>query len=404
MRDALRDRCKDAMRHLCALTGVGGCVVDAARRKIVEAGPGTHFCARCACPRCQRDNAHLYGVNEAYRWDGQSFYYCPMGLTFAASCVSDERGALAGGVVLGPLVMGRMEDALAELSEARLIGDVLSLPVYQPAQVTHLAYALNACAALATGQPRGRLLSAACAQDKLLEAINAQVENGAEARPYPIEVEKALQRTILAGDRAGAQGLLNQLLAYIYCANEFKLGPIKERLLELIVVLSRATIDAGADMGEIFLYNAAYRREIERFDSLEDLSVWLTGVMQRFIQYSFDFQQVKHADVVFKAMQYMRRNCAQKVSLDDVARHVYLSRAYLSTLFKEETGQSLFAYLTQVRVEKGKRLLEDQTLSLAQVAVQCGFEDQSYFSKIFKRETGMSPKKYRDSRGVQRDS
>ena len=88
--------------------------------------------------------------------------------------------------------------------------------------------------------------------------------------------------------------------------------------------------------------------------------------------------------------------------MDEVARHVYLSRSYLSSLFKEETGMSLFTYINRVRVEKSKLFLLDKDVALVDVASLCGFEDQSYFTKVFKKETGMSPKKYRDSRGLPR--
>ena len=95
----------------------------------------------------------------------------------------------------------------------------------------------------------------------------------------------------------------------------------------------------------------------------------------------------------------LKRTFLKKISLEDVAKHVYLSRSYLSSIFKEETGQSLFAYINQVRVEKSKLYLLDNNVALVDVAALCGFEDQSYFTKVFIKETGLSPKKYRDSRG-----
>ena len=168
-----------------------------------------------------------------------------------------------------------------------------------------------------------------------------------------------------------------------------------------VVLLKGSTglFSAGADVREIFLFNTRYIQDIEHFTSLENLSVWLSGIMHRFISSSFDFTQVKHSDVVYKVMEYVRRNFSRKISLDDIAGEVYLSRSYLSSLFKEETGQSLFAYINHVRIEKSKQMLLDDTASLADVANLCGFEDQSYFTKVFKKAVGISPKKYRDTRG-----
>ena len=98
-------------------------------------------------------------------------------------------------------------------------------------------------------------------------------------------------------------------------------------------------------------------------------------------------------------MDYVKANYSKKITLDDVARHVYLSRSYLSSLFKEETGDSLFAYINRVRIDKSKMFLLDSAVNLVDVASLCGFDDQSYFTKVFKKATGVSPKKYRDTRG-----
>ena len=86
-------------------------------------------------------------------------------------------------------------------------------------------------------------------------------------------------------------------------------------------------------------------------------------------------------------------------SLQDLADRVYLSRSYLSSLFKKETGDSITNYINRVRVEKSKALLVGSTVSLAEVAHLCGFEDQSYFTRVFKAKEGVSPKKFRDKRG-----
>lgn len=393
MSDAPMDGCLEYTRHLSALCGLEGCALDAVARAFVGEAPA--FCRACSLARCQMLHTHLYGLNEAYRWNGQFVYFCPLGLTFVAAAVPDADGALCGGMVLGPFLMGEKQDALAALAEERLAAQAESLPVLPPARVTHLA-AVAAATGCAAALPQGARIGALDRDQESL--LNAMYE-AREAQTYPIEFEKRLQRLVAMHDRQGAQSLLNELLGHIYCANHFDVQRIRPRILELIVLLSRAAIDAGADVSESFLSNEAYLRQLETFTSIEQLSFWLTGVMRRFMQRSFDFAQARHSDAVYKAIQYLREHYAQKVTLEDVARHVYLSRSYLSALFKEETGRSLFTYLGQVRVEKSKLFLLDARVPLAQVAALCGFEDQSYFTRVFKRATGLSPKKYRDARG-----
>ena len=72
-----------------------------------------------------------------------------------------------------------------------------------------------------------------------------------------------------AGDKDGAQSLLNTLLGHIYFSSGGDSNALKARIVELVVVLSRATIDAGADIHQIFWLNAKYLNEIERLDDME---------------------------------------------------------------------------------------------------------------------------------------
>ena len=62
-------------------------------------------------------------------------------------------------------------------------------------------------------------------------------------------------------------------------------------------------------------------------------------------------------------------------------------------------GETLFSYINRIRVEKAKTLILDDSISIADVGGMCGFNDQSYFTKVFKSQTGVSPKKYRERRG-----
>ena len=101
----------------------------------------------------------------------------------------------------------------------------------------------------------------------------------------------------------------------------------------------------------------------------------------------------------------MRRRCwdsntiSHKFTLDDVAEHVGLSRTYLSSVFKKATGVGLFEYVNRYRVEVSKMLLVDTEMNMVEVAGECGFQDQSYFTRVFKKLVGVSPKRYRSFRG-----
>jgi YesN/AraC family two-component response regulator len=90
----------------------------------------------------------------------------------------------------------------------------------------------------------------------------------------------------------------------------------------------------------------------------------------------------------------------EKLTLELVARVARLSPAYLSRVFKDETGYNFTDYLNITRVEACKKLLSDVRVKLSEIPGLTGFEDQSYFSKVFKRHTGSTPLNYRRTRQI----
>ncbi len=96
-----------------------------------------------------------------------------------------------------------------------------------------------------------------------------------------------------------------------------------------------------------------------------------------------------------RVMAYIHEHLADDLSLTEVASVVPLSAPYFATLFKQSTGETLLQYITRCRIERAKELLAKRTLAIADICQQVGFRDQSYFTKIFRRYSNMTPKAYR---------
>ena len=104
---------------------------------------------------------------------------------------------------------------------------------------------------------------------------------------------------------------------------------------------------------------------------------------------------LKHMDVLSKAVTFIKNNYMNKITLSDIAEHVFLSPTYFSKIFREETGQSPGAFITAIRIDASKRLLRDPSVSLITIPERTGFENQSYFTRVFKKEEGLTPGEYR---------
>lgn len=393
--------------HCFADTSSIACAVfDYTYRNFVPEAP-VSFCKNCAKAAngdCIPQHTHLYGCFEAERWSGLYIYYCPLGLTFVSTVIHEDSQA-AYALISGPLCMGTVADIVSD-NGGLMLDEILQLPIRTPGQVNSLARTQKALCMFLSSKDAAWAHDAAQGQFKLMNTlydVTKEMKNQGQGR-YPVEIEQQLQHMIVQGDKDGARELINQLLGHLYFNTSGDFPVIKERAKELVILFSRASIEGGADIQQIFGQNRNIMSEIDRFDSLDQLSTFLTSIFYRFVSYVFDFSNIEHTDIMHKAVNFVRENYACKLTLDDVAEHVYLSRSYLSKLFKEELGVSFTDFVNNIRVEKSKALLQNHSLALAEIADLVGFSDQSYFTKVFSKSVGMSPGQYRKNRGQARSS
>ena len=366
--------------HIKSVFNVECNIFNVAAKDFCE--PYSLFCTRCP-QKCDFKNTHLYGCYESVRWDDKYIYYCPCGYIFVAVPMYGEYSELTEGVITGPIVMGEPED----------FDNDYNLPNYSTKQVNDIAELVSAVYA-----PKIKVRANEYSTDDFLNTIYNELEVFS-FDSYPIELEKELRQSITEHNKEHSTELLNKLLGKIFFHSNGDFKVIKARVLELIVLLSRSAIDGGANVDQIFNLNNNYITEVENFKTLEELSVWLSGIINRFVSYVFEFNDIKHADTIYKVTAFVKNNYMKKISLDDIAEHVFMSKTYVSKIFKEEMNISLSSYINETRIEKSKLLLKDESISIADVANLVGFEGQSYFTKIFKSVTGVSPGTYRERHG-----
>jgi two-component system, response regulator YesN len=98
-----------------------------------------------------------------------------------------------------------------------------------------------------------------------------------------------------------------------------------------------------------------------------------------------------------KIEEYLQKHFQEDITLQDIAERFFLSREYISRKFKQENDVTFSDYLTALRMEKAKKLLENQYLKIYEVAYGVGYQNEKYFSKVFKKHEGLTPNEYRQS-------
>lgn len=105
------------------------------------------------------------------------------------------------------------------------------------------------------------------------------------------------------------------------------------------------------------------------------------------------------AQVAETIREYIKNNYMKEISMQDAARMMNYSDAYFCKLFKQCFDQNFTSYLTRLRINEAKKLLEDRTISVKDVSMRVGYYDSNYFAKVFKRITGVIPSEYRENPG-----
>ncbi len=114
--------------------------------------------------------------------------------------------------------------------------------------------------------------------------------------------------------------------------------------------------------------------------------------------YSEEVRKSQNKDnyqAVYAAADYIRHHFREKITIRDIGETVHLSDSYLSHIFSDTFGRTITEYLTFVRIEYAKTQLAIPGLSISEVALDSGFEDVSYFSRVFKKSEGITPRDYK---------
>lgn len=327
----------------------------------------------CEPAQCRR--ADLNGGRQAEKLGQEYIYFCPCGFVNWAvaikGCESGRYFLIGGPILIYPV------DAPAEI------------PVVDTTRVRHLARALSGLAQGLSGRMRKHyaLLQNGPAQMHTLR----QRSQGRAADDS--ELQDHLAARIKAGDQHGALTVLDKMIGMIYCDDaQFEIK--KSRFIELAVIMAQAAIEAGADLEIVYHLEHTYLASMDECGEITAITELMVRLLDRLLECAFSFNNVRNRDLMFKAVNYIRSQLGTNVCLDDVAKEVGLNPAYFSKLFKEEMDITFTDYLNKVRIEAAKVLLI-RGMPLAEISQAVGYNDQSYFSKVFKKYTGLSPRRWK---------
>lgn len=212
------------------------------------------------------------------------------------------------------------------------------------------------------------------------------------------EKEEALIHLISRNDMDGIRKWINHF-ADTFSGSCDSRNPVFIRLYSVTARILKFTYEMNLSNEEMLAESADVFSHPEKLSTIDAVCDWLYGICERIsisLQHSVaDY----HQTLCDNAAAYISKNYTDsKLDLNQIAEHVQITPAYLSSLFKKYKGENLSSYLTDVRIDAACQLLQNTALPLKAISDKVGYSNQYYFSACFKKKTGMTPSAYRENK------
>ncbi len=221
---------------------------------------------------------------------------------------------------------------------------------------------------------------------------------GKETAPASVSLEwsRLLAGTIRTGSAAEIRSLIGPFIAGLK-ESHAPLDVCYLQIQKVIILLMNTMQEMGIDETRIVSRHRMLFSELYRLGTLDEVGQWLEEIAVGAIETVSDNRSQTMRNQIGQAIAYIEEHYAdERITLQDICRHVLMSTSYFSTVFKQQTGETFVEYLTRIRIGKAKELVCNTPLKLYEIAAKVGYADPNYFSISFKKHTGLTPREYRE--------
>ncbi|MBB6673457.1 response regulator [Cohnella nanjingensis] len=232
-------------------------------------------------------------------------------------------------------------------------------------------------------------------KNRILTVDSMEVADSSRFR-LEADTEEAVLSLLRGGDAEGLQALLAGIFERLVYNRSPGFAYERNAALHLVLLSGRVLLEgnllsADWENRELAVWERALKQE-----TLQDLKLLIETYLLEVCAAVGQKRRGRTGNVIERIERLIGERFRENLTAADIAAGVYLSPTYVSLLFKQETGETLFEYLTKVRVERAKELLLDPQTKFYEVCEAVGYSDPSHFSKVFKKMTGLTPSAFRD--------
>ncbi|MFL7791965.1 MAG: response regulator [Anaerolineae bacterium] len=175
-------------------------------------------------------------------------------------------------------------------------------------------------------------------------------------------------------------------------------------LVDIILAVAQFVSDLGGDVDQLVPEIHRIDEILLDFETYDQIREMISGILSSAISLRDSQVQSERTIIIQRAKSYIDNNFANpNLSLSEVATKANFSPSYFSSVFRQETGETFRDYLSRSRIDRAKELLRTTNLKCSEIAYQSGFGDPRHFGQVFKQKVGVSPQQFRDQNQTQKE-
>jgi len=272
------------------------------------------------------------------------------------------------------------------------------MQVFEPKTISAVASIFGSCiySSINTNYQYENIRNSFKENQKVSEIIQISKKDpsGTEST-YPMEEEKKLLEAVTSGDVRESVELIHKFMEMITIYNIGNIGLIKLDIIQMFGLLLRKIKEDMSIQGDTKDEYDFKLDKINKTTNIAELSEVVADLTEQIAVLFETGIYTGDVDIIKKTVNYISKHYMDKISLKIISESLHISTPYLSSLFKKEIGKTFSDFLTQYRIKKSESMLRETTISITEIALLSGFEDQSYFNKVFKKNTGKTPRQFR---------
>lgn len=222
--------------------------------------------------------------------------------------------------------------------------------------------------------------------------LNDDIHDIMKSNSIFLEKQKLIICYINAGNIEKVRSMFDTFLDDL---KEYDMNLIHGVVIELFSLLNNKLKEFGANIFTIKENEFAYN-DILKFENVKELKSWGLNILDIIAYYIQNNTEYSSRQLIQKAKEYINEHCCDDITLEDIAKQIYLNPVYFSRLFKEQTGENFSDYLIGLRMKRAMKLLNDEKIKVYEISLMIGYKSVQYFYRLFKQYTGFTPTEYRN--------